>query len=619
MIFAAAGHVDHGKTTLIQAITGVNTAHLPEEKKRGMTIDLGYAYWPQPDSSSVGFIDVPGHEKFLANMLAGIGGIDHVLLVVACDDGVMAQTREHLAILRLIGCPSITVALTKADRVESQRIVEVRQQIEYELATQGWGLPSLFVTATTDEESIAPLRQHLLQLHQQNKQHEKLHQRFRLAIDRAFSVKGAGLVVTGTALSGRVSVGDILWLTGRDQQVRVRGLHAQNQQTDTAQAGQRIALNITGDVSKEQVSRGDWLLSHKPFEHVEKVLVEVETDEPLRNWQPLHIHHAASHITGRISLLNQLSDKPLLAELVLDSPLWLVENDRLILRDISARKTLAGARVINLNSPRRGKRQPEFLHWLTQLAKTSDHAANLALYLPRGALSLDRFSWARQLTEATLHQLIVDKDVIIANGMMLSQNNARLAKQKLLQVLAEYHRQHVDQLGLGRARLKRMAMPTLDEALVYTLIDALLSDGQLKQLRGWLYLPEHSLSFSDEQAKLWQRIVPYFTDDPWWVRDLAADLKEEEATVRNLLKKSAQLGHIIAIVPDRYYCSQRIQQFAELIRQFNQDCGAITAADFRNQLGIGRKLAIQILEFFDRSGFTRRQAESHILRDNGLF
>ncbi len=171
----------------------------------------------------------------------------------------------------------------------------------------------------------------------------------------------------------------------------MRGLHAQNRQTDTAQAGQRIALNIAGDISKEQISRGDWLLSQQPSENVEKVLVELETDEPLRNWQSLHIHHAASHITGRISLLNQPSDKPLLAELVLDSPLWLVENDRLILRDISARRTLAGARVINLNSPRRGKRQPEFLHWLTQLARASDHAANLMLYLSRGALSLNHF------------------------------------------------------------------------------------------------------------------------------------------------------------------------------------------------------------------------------------
>lgn len=619
MIFATAGHVDHGKTTLIQAITGVNTAHLPEEKKRGMTIDLGYAYWPQPDGSSVGFVDVPGHEKFLANMLAGIGGIDHVLLVVACDDGVMAQTKEHLAILRLIGCSVMTVVLTKADRVAAPRVVEVRQQIEYELTTQGWIDSPLFITATTDEDSIALLRQHLLQLHQQNRPHEKLNQRFRLAIDRAFSVKGAGLVVTGTALAGKVSVGDSLWLTGCDKSVRVRGLHAQNQQTDTAQAGQRIALNIAGDMSKEQISRGDWLLSQQPFDNVEKVLVELEADEPLQNWQSLHIHHAASHITGRISLLNQLSDKPLLAELVLDSPLWLVENDRLILRDISARRTLAGVRVINLHSPRRGKRQPEFLHWLTLLARASDHAANLVLHLSRGAFSLNHFSWARQLTEETLNQLITNMDVMIADGMVLSQRHAELAEQKLLQVLAEYHQQHADQLGLGKARLKRMALPTLNEALVYGLIDVLLDHGQLEQARGWLFLPEHGLAFSDEQEKLWQRIVPYFADDPWWVRDLAADLEEEEVTIRSLLKKAAQLGHITAVVHDRYYCSQRIQQFAELIRKFDQNHGGITAADFRDELGIGRKLAIQILEFFDRSGFTRRQAERHILRDNGLF
>ncbi len=208
---------------------------------------------------------------------------------------------------------------------------------------------------------------------------------------------------------------------------------------------------------------------------------------------------------------------------------------------------------------------------------------------------------------------------MISDGMVLSQSHAELAKQKLLQVLAEYHQQHVDQLGLGKARLKRMALPTLNEALVYSLIDVLLDNGQLEQARGWLFLPEHGLAFSDEQGKLWQRIAPYFADDPWWVRDLAADLEEEEVTIRSVLKKAAQLGHITAVVHDRYYGSQRIQQFAELIRKFNQNHGGITAADFRDELGIGRKLAIQILEFFDRSGFTRRQAERHILRDNGLF
>ncbi|MDX7999722.1 selenocysteine-specific translation elongation factor [Xenorhabdus sp. Reich] len=627
MIFATAGHVDHGKTSLIRSITGVDTTHLPEEKKRGMTIDLGYAYWPQPDGSSVGFVDVPGHEKFLSNMLAGIGGIEHILLVVACDDGVMAQTKEHLAILHLIGRPDITVVLTKADAVEQTRIEEVRQQVTQLLVSQGWQASSLFVTATTTGEGIAPLRKYLLSIHQtcqtsqpaQNPQHEKLNQRFRLAIDRVFTVKGAGLVVTGTALAGSINVDDTLWLTSNVKAVRVRGLHAQNQPVQRAQAGQRIALNIVGDISKEQISRGDWLLSQKPLFAAEKILVEIETDEPLQNWQSLHIHHAASHITGRISLLNPLTDVPILAELVLDHPLWLVENDRLILRDISARRTLAGARVINLNSPRRGKRQPEFLAWLSQLARAVGHTENLTLHLLRGALSLSHFAWARQLTESHLNSLLSGMGIILTENWALSQHSAEVAEQKLLQTLAEYHEKHPDQLGVGKARLKRMTLPTLDDTLVYTLINRLLEQNALKQTHGGLHLPEHGLAFTTEQANLWLKAEPYFDAGVWWVRDLATETGEDEETIRGLLRTAAQLGLIIAIMPDRYYHRHRIQQFADVIRRYYRNNGGITAIDFRNELGIGRKLAIQILEYFDRTGFTRRKSDLHVLRDEGMF
>ena len=358
MIIATAGHVDHGKTTLLQAITGVNADRLPEEKSRGMTIDLGYAYWPQPDGRVLGFIDVPGHEKFLSNMLAGVGGIDHALLVVACDDGVMAQTREHLAILQLTGKPTLTVALTKTDRVDAARVAVVRAQVESTLSELGFDDVAFFATAATENRGITELRSHLLQLTERAHPQQ---QRFRLALDRAFTVKGAGLVVTGTALSGEVKIGDTLWLTGTNKPMRVRGLHAQNQPVEQARAGQRIALNIVGDAQKEDLSRGDWLLSAQPAEPCERAIVELTCHAPLSQWQSLHIHHAASHITGRVSLLEGN-----LAELVLDTPLWLADNDRLVLRDISARLTLAGARVVTLNPPRRGKRKPEYLQWLTR-------------------------------------------------------------------------------------------------------------------------------------------------------------------------------------------------------------------------------------------------------------
>lgn len=611
MIIATAGHVDHGKTTLIEAITGVNADRLPEEKRRGMTIDLGYAYWPQPDGRVPGFIDVPGHEKFLSNMLAGVGGIDHALLVVACDDGVMAQTREHLAILQLTGNPALTVALTKADRVDDARINEVREEVEQTLREFGYPQATLFVTAAAEMRGIDALRAHLLQLPE--RAHPE-HQRFRLALDRAFTVKGAGLVVTGTALSGDVRIGDTLWLTGVNKPMRVRGLHAQNQPVEHAHAGQRIALNIAGDAEKEALNRGDWLLSQQPPAPTERVIVALHSHTPLTQWQPLHIHHAASHVTGRVSLLEDG-----LAELVLDTPLWLADNDRLVLRDISARTTLAGARVVTLNSPRRGKRKADYLAWIADLARAEDDAQALSAHLSRGAVDLTAFGWARQLSTSGLNALLENPCFIRAGNNLLDAPIAARWQRKLLETLATYHQQHHDEPGPGRERLRRMALPMEDEALVLTLIERMRESGDIQSHHGWLHLPEHKAGFNEEQAQLWQKAAPLFGDEPWWVRDLARETGVDEQVMRGVLRQAAQQGLITAIVKDRYYRNDRIVTFASMIRDLDQGRGSTSAADFRDQLNVGRKLAIQILEYFDRIGFTRRRGNDHILRDKALF
>ena len=611
MIIATAGHVDHGKTTLLQAITGVNADRLPEEKKRGMTIDLGYAYWPQPDGRVLGFIDVPGHEKFLSNMLAGVGGIDHALLVVACDDGVMAQTREHLAILQLTGNPQLTVALTKADRVDATRINEVREAVEATLREYGFTDAALFETVATEGRGIDALRHHLQQL--SSREHAG-HHRFRLAIDRAFTVKGAGLVVTGTALSGEVKVGDTVWLTGINKPMRVRGLHAQNQPVDHAHAGQRIALNIAGDAEKAQLNRGDWLLSEAPPEPSERVIVSLQTHIPLSQWQPLHIHHAASHITGRVSLLE--ND---LAELVFDTPLWLADNDRLVLRDISARETLAGARVVTLNPPRRGKRKPEYLQWLSALAQASNDKAALEVHLERGAVNLTDFAWARQLSNEGLLPLTQQPGFIQAGNNLLNAPVAACWQRKVLNTLATYHEQHQDEPGPGRERLRRMALPMEDDALVLLLIENMRESGVIKSHHGWLHLPEHKAGFTAEQEAIWQKAAPLFGDEPWWVRDLARETNTDEQVMRQVLRHAAQQGLIVAIVKDRYYRNDRIVAFASLIRELDQARGSTCAADFRDRLNVGRKLAIQILEYFNRIGFTRRRGNDHLLRDSLLF
>ncbi|MFY9994333.1 MAG: selenocysteine-specific translation elongation factor [Leclercia sp.] len=611
MIIATAGHVDHGKTTLLQAITGVNADRLPEEKKRGMTIDLGYAYWPQPDGRVLGFIDVPGHEKFLSNMLAGVGGIDHALLVVACDDGVMAQTREHLQILQLTGNPQLTVALTKADRVDEAQVETVREQVQATLREYGFADADLFVTVATEGRGIDALRDHLQQL--PARAHAD-HQRFRLAIDRAFTVKGAGLVVTGTALSGEVRIGDSLWLTGVNKPVRIRGLHAQNQPVDQAQAGQRIALNLVGDTEKAQLNRGDWLLSDAPPEPATRLIVALQGDVPLTQWQPLHIHHAASHVTGRVSLLEGA-----LAELVFDAPLWLADNDRLVLRDISARVTLAGARVVTLNPPRRGKRKPEYLHWLATLARAGDDREALLAHLDRGAVDLEAFAWARQLNGEGLQALTQQPSFIQAGSSLLNMEVAARWQRKILDTLATYHLQHQDEPGPGRERLRRMALPMEDEALVLRLIERMRESGDLRSYHGWLHLPDHKAGFTPEQQAIWQQAEPLFGDEPWWVRDLARETATDEGTMRQVLRHAAQQGLITAIVKDRYYRNDRIVIFANLIRALDQERGSTCAADFRDRLNVGRKLAIQILEYFNRIGFTRRRGNDHLLRDALLF
>ncbi|MDR2173970.1 MAG: selenocysteine-specific translation elongation factor [Burkholderiales bacterium] len=623
MIFVTAGHVDHGKTSLLRALTGADTDRLPEEKRRGMTIDLGYAYLPLPEGEILGFIDVPGHEKFLTNMLAGVGGVQHALLVVACDDGIMPQTGEHLAILHLLRIPGLTVVLTKIDRVDATRRVDVRAALEQTLRRYLWSNVSFFDVSATTGENIAALKAHLHTLVSRCVEADA--RRFRLAIDRAFHVHGAGLVVTGTAFGGRISTGETLWLTGAERPVRVRHLHAQNHPVETAHAGQRIALNLVGDVHKDSIARGDWLLSEAPPPPVNRCLVALELLDPAsfsQSSQNVHLHHAARHLTGRLSLLHspEAATKSMLCELVLDTPLHLVDGDVLVVRDVSARHTLGGARVLSLASPRRGKRQPAFLHWLLRRAETNDDHDVLALWLQQGAVDLNAFAWARQLTAPVLQALLHASGALIKGGYAMDAALAEQQCDSLIAALAETHARTPEHLGVGRARLRRMALPNTPEALVFAHMDRLLAEKRLVNTHGWLHLPQHRLAFTAEEDVLWQRLLPLFHEPPCWVRDLAKAAHVSEETVRTLLHKAARLGHVVAIVRDRYYLASQIARMAQTVRDAAaNDEGSMETAALRHHFGVGRKLAIQILEFFDRSGFTRRQGNRHLLRDAELF
>src|SRR6185295_9789638 len=307
MIIGTAGHIDHGKTSLVRALTGVDTDRLKEEKARGISIDLGFAYLPAPDGAVLGFVDVPGHEKFVHNMLAGATGIDFVLLVIAADDGVMPQTREHLAIVDLLGIERGLVALTKIDLVPPSRRAEVANEITQVLDATSLAGTGVVPVSTVTGEGIADLCQKITNAAQSVRARNE-RGRFRLAVDRSFTLAGTGTVVTGTVLSGAVSVDDQVIVTPSGLEARVRSIHAQNRPAGSGHAGDRCALNLAGDgIAKDVVARGDMIsdpVLHAPADRIDATLKLLATEtKPVSQWMPVRLHHGAAEIGARVVLL----------------------------------------------------------------------------------------------------------------------------------------------------------------------------------------------------------------------------------------------------------------------------------------------------------------------------
>ena len=353
MIVATAGHIDHGKTLLVKTLTGVDTDRLPEEKARGISIDLGFAYLPLPNGELIGFVDVPGHERFVRNMLAGVCGIDYALLVVAADDGAMPQTLEHLNILNLLHIQHGAVVITKIDRVDEARVKQVAEEVAALLSTtQLAGAPVLPVSAISGA-GISELRESLKKIAAATSSRASADQHFRYAADRAFSVAGSGTVVTGTVFNGRVVPGDKLVISPAGNEVRVRGIQIQGKAAPQAVAGQRCALNLTG-TDLEAVSRGDWVLApaiHHPTQRIAgRVSVLASETQSLKHWTPVHLHLATADVTARIAIRrgeNIAPGQSAIVQLQLDKPIGALHGDRFILRDQSATRTIGGGVVLD--------------------------------------------------------------------------------------------------------------------------------------------------------------------------------------------------------------------------------------------------------------------------------
>jgi selenocysteine-specific elongation factor len=621
MLIGTAGHIDHGKTSLIRRLTGRNTDRLPEEQKRGISIELGYAYVPVDGSADpLGFIDVPGHEKFVHTMLAGATGIDRALLVIAADDGVMPQTEEHLDILRLLGVTQGAIALTKIDAVAPARVAEVQAQLAAALGAPAADWP-VFPVSNVSGEGVDALD---AWLQAQAAQHAARagDGEFRLAVDRVFTLVGVGTVVTGTVHAGSVHEGDEVMVQPRGTRARVRSLHAQDQPASIGQAGQRCALNLAG-LSKDDVERGDWVqgaaLVNLSTRFDATLRLSAREAKALAQWTNVHLHHGTRDLLARVAVLDADTIEPGASHLVtlsIETPLAACRGDRFVLRDASARRTLGGGVLLDIAPPLRGKRRPERLALLEALRDEAGTGA-LPAWLAAEPVPQARLSSGWNLRADEAQQALTAAGARVAAGVAFSRARWQALRDKSLVAVAAIHEREPEMPGLEQNRLRRMVAPALAADAIADLIDELLAEGALVRRGAFVALPSHKAELAKDERVRWEKIKPLLMEsrfDPPRVRDLAKATGIAEAEVRALMKRVARVGEVTLVALDHFFLTDAVAQMADFAADLIAQHGAARAAEFRDRIGTGRKVAIQILEFFDRVGFTRRVKDNHLLR-----
>jgi selenocysteine-specific elongation factor len=626
MIVGTAGHIDHGKTSLVRRLTGIDTDRLKEEKARGISIDLGFAYWPRQGGEIVGFVDVPGHEGLVHNMLAGATGIDFVMLVVAADDGVMPQTREHLAIMDLLGLRHGVVALNKCDLAGDEQRAAAVAGIQAVLAGTGLdGAPIVPVSAVTGE-GLAELTAHLDAALARKTARPKAGL-FRLAADRSFTLTGFGTAVTGTVLSGTVRVDDRVTVSPSGLEARVRSINAQDRPVEQGEAGQRCALVLTGPhISKEAVHRGNVVVDpalHAPTARIDAILRVLPSERrPVGQWFPVKVHHAAAEAPGRIVVLR---DEPVApgetayVQLVLECPLAAAVGDRFVLRDTSSSRTVGGGTLIDLRAPERRRRTPERHAEIAALARPDPTDALAAtLQGPLGWLDLDAFCRDRALPRSIAARLVSDLGLIVLPAkdrqMVALPATWEGLRTRVGAALDRFHSERPDLPGIGMEQLRMGQKPALPAPLFLSALRKLAEAGEVVLDRTWVRRPGHEVRLSPDEERIWALIRPRLAGEPYRpprVRDIANAMGIDEGFVRRLMRLAARRGDVEEIAPDHFFLRPVVEHMAEIaidVAAHGAD-GKFTAADFRDRLDNGRKVAIQILEFFDRHGFTIRRQD----------
>ncbi len=631
IVLGTAGHIDHGKTSLIKALTGVNTDRLKEEQLRGITIELGFAALDLPSGLRIGIVDVPGHEKFVKNMVAGATGIDIVVLVIAADEGVMPQTREHMEICTLLGVRHGFVALTKIDMVDAEMLELAQEDVrDYLSGTFLDGAPIVPVSAVTGqgiEAFVATLDR--LAAEVPSREPTGL---FRLPVDRVFTMKGFGTVITGTLSSGRVRVGDGVMLYPSGLTSKVRGIQVHNAAVEEALVGQRTAINLQG-LEKAAVERGEVIST--PGALAASYMVDVSltclasNKKALKNRTRVRFHTGTSEVLGILVLLDRDEVEPgarAAAQLRLDTPVALVKDDRYVLRSYSPVRTIAGGRVLNPIPPKHRRGRPEVMAALDALDGGVPEAV-VAQSLADAAFTGVTFGHLRLMTNLT------DKALETVLGQLMSRRKALMIDRdpqsfvhhqsfETLQhqcraALAQYHRVNPLKAGMPKEELKSKFPRGASPKLFTLVLNQMVKDQDLVIEEDAVRLADHRVSLAADQSQLQARFLAAYRDgglQPPYFKELCSQEGVAPAQAKDVLQLLVSAGHLVKVKEDLYFDRRAVEALRDRLTEFLRASGEISTPQFKDMTGVSRKYLIPLAEYFDGQNLTIRVGEVRKLR-----
>ena len=631
IVLGTAGHIDHGKTALIKTLTGVDTDRLKEEKVRGITIELGFASLVLPSGLRMGIVDVPGHEKFVKHMVAGAWGIDLVALVVAADEGIMPQTREHLDICRLLAVKKGLVVVSKIDLADLELVQLVGEEVrELVKGTFLEGAPVVTISSLTGEgipELLTTLDRLANDVH--GRTSEGL---FRLPIDRVFVMKGFGTVVTGTLVSGSLSVGETVQILPSLREGKVRGIQVHNEIVEMTGAGQRTAVNLQG-IEKSLINRGDVLVHPQtitPTSMVDAYLEHLPTlPRPLRNRIRQRFHIGTSSALATIILLDReelASGEKGFVQLRFEKPVVALPHDRFVIRGSSAIQTLGGGVVIDSHPVKHRRRSRDVLAGL-MILKDSGEEEVVGHHLASSGVRGMTFRELRErvnippgrLSEI-LGELVAKQEIVAIDGdegRFVHHLGYEQLRKETLSYLLEFHRKYPLKVGPSKEEVKSKLPKTVETKLFHRILSDLVDSKEVLVEKDKLRLSTHRLFLREDQKRLKNRVEGLFArgglQSPS-LKELASQLSTDESEVRNVIYLLMEEGAIIKAKEDIYFHRDAVEKLKGELIQFLRANDEITTAQFKEMTKVSRKYAIPLMEYFDNSKITIRVGEKRLLR-----